>query len=106
MNLWKWFSQKDNININKVDHFKVKLRLPLVYHVGFPITGNGEDGEDDDHEDNGDDVGEDDSEDDGEDDSEDDDDNDSECSKMHFKPFKAKCCHDEGNADDVGEDNS
>ena len=22
---------------NKVDHFKVKLRLPLVYHVGFSI---------------------------------------------------------------------
>ena len=24
--------------LNNVDHFKVKFRLPLVYHVGFSIT--------------------------------------------------------------------
>ena len=28
-----------NDSNNKVDHFKVKLRLPLVYHVGFSIKG-------------------------------------------------------------------
>ena len=34
------------IVLNKVDHFKVKLRLPLVYHVGFSIKGEDEvDGE-------------------------------------------------------------
>ena len=27
---------------NKVDHFKVKLRLPLVYHIGFSIKGEDE----------------------------------------------------------------
>ena len=31
---------------NKVDHFQVKLRLPLIYHVGFSIKGEDEvDGE-------------------------------------------------------------
>ena len=33
-----------DLNYNKVDHFKVKLRLPLVYHVGFSNKGDGEDG--------------------------------------------------------------
>ena len=28
--------------MNKVDHFKVKLRLPLVYNVGFSIKGEDE----------------------------------------------------------------
>ena len=32
------------LDCNKVDHFKVKLRLPLVYHVGFSINGDGGDG--------------------------------------------------------------
>ena len=32
------------IDYNKVDHFKVKLRLSLVYHVGFSIKGDVEDG--------------------------------------------------------------
>ena len=36
---------------DKVDHFKVKLRLPLVYHLGFSIKSDGVDG----GEDNGDD---------------------------------------------------
>ena len=29
---------------NKVDYFYVKLSLPLAYHVGFSMKGNGEDG--------------------------------------------------------------
>ena len=49
-----------NHRFNKVDHFKVKLRLPLVYHVGFSIKGEDEvDGEVD-GEDGGEDCGEDD----------------------------------------------
>ena len=31
-----------NNETNKVDHFKVKLRLPLVHHVGFSIKSDGE----------------------------------------------------------------
>ena len=32
-----------SFNENKVDHFLVKFRLPLVYQVGFSIKGDVED---------------------------------------------------------------
>ena len=34
-------TEKILLILNKVDHFKVKLRLPLVYQVGFSIKGDG-----------------------------------------------------------------
>ena len=45
---------------HKVDHFLVKLGLPLVYHLGFPIKGDGEDSGDDDGDNDGEDSVEDD----------------------------------------------
>ena len=43
---WKSFFAFRFLYNNKVDHFKVKLRLPSVYHVGFSIKGEDEvDGE-------------------------------------------------------------
>ena len=39
---WKW--SKTILLSNKVDHFQVKLRLPIVYPVSFSIKDDGKDG--------------------------------------------------------------
>ena len=47
-------------NMDKVDHFKVKLRLPFVYQVGFSIKGEDEVDAEIDGKDGGEDCGDDD----------------------------------------------